>query len=86
LVTLFHPFRRPSGIPGEDYDTAAGAEARTALVPHFEEKYLQVRQYNNITHFYILSKVAKFKYKFNVVMRPYDAEHSAHQNLLIYVP
>ena len=43
-VTLFHPCRRPSGIPGEDYDTAAGAEARTALVPHFEEKYLQVRQ------------------------------------------
>ena len=41
-VTLFHPCRRPSGIPGEDYDTAAGAEARTALVPHFEEKYLQV--------------------------------------------
>ena len=43
-ATLFHPCRRPSGIPGEDYDTAAGAEARTALVPHFEEKYLQVRQ------------------------------------------
>ena len=36
--------RRPSGIPGEDYDIVAGAEARTALVPQFEEKYLQVRQ------------------------------------------
>ena len=35
-------YRRPSGIPREDYDGAAGAEARVSLVPQFEQKYLEV--------------------------------------------
>ena len=35
-------FRRPSGIPREDYEGAAGAETRLSLVPQFEQKYIDV--------------------------------------------
>ena len=40
---MFSEHRRPSGIPREDYDGAAGAETRLNLVPQFEQKYLEVR-------------------------------------------
>lgn len=35
-------YRRPSGIPKDDYDEAAGAETRLSVVPRFEQKYLEV--------------------------------------------
>ena len=39
---LYSLFRRPSGIPREDYEGAAGAETRLSLVPQFEQKYIEV--------------------------------------------